>query len=1280
MGATASSSQRDGGCAEDAAAEELTAAASDARDEEEGSADDKLLQKNGQISSLNVKTQNHADELDGNFEERVLADAGSGFVTLKEDGTETIEDLQEMDALQPVMKNESTEMVNAEETMEDNQVNDINDIGFKKIFRFVGLKFTLKKDTCEKTEANEPEEKVRCASEDTSDIQENSAVAANENTPDETQKSELSSQTDSAEPSQQTENIKELDKDLKTLEDHVEDTPEKELSKEASPESEEPMSPIKQFFTQGIFASLRKKKKEEEMQIESKEEELKRIEKMGVEEAEKEDSKCMCLDIHYITSQEEKDSQEKDNDELLPEGELQNSLEKDKVQGSPLKRLFRKFSTRRQRESKAAEKVIEAEEQVSEQPKPSSELIELAKVEEPVFGEPKTAEEELVADVSPLESKKKSDTTTSWEALICGGSAKKRARKTNEDEKSDKGEGYEKTTDSPLGSSIEGDYDHLTSSNEQTGSPAEGEMGSTWKTLKKMVTPKRKVRAGESSTPEQIPSDSEMSKDESFSMKKLIPGHKKRKSDARKDQTSSHEGAKDHETGDEDDETPAIIPLSEYEIIEPESLKEVNEQRVEITIEHEMPEMTSHVLEQDTSTNLVPKIAVKVPANTGPTVVHVLSEDFEELADFLSKHQQLSDIPEEGINEESIETPVSSDEWTTQVDTLAEDIVELTADAVTAPEPTSEQITGDDSTEMVSAVSQLTESPRSSGHVTPVSAEYGVQTSDVILQEAIQSICMTPSVQSVTTKDESQESLAVSFSPYIVQSSTTEETKVLVAHKKTEATAICTGLVSQEIESVEEHLPVPLMEATLEVSDAVSTELVSHNFTGETETAGLGTDVVYKAEIKELKTEYLKVIVNEKEEPLVEESKETHIEDKKEEHTASIECRMVIEMMQSEDTHDPETECPLHFVLDEPVYEGQVAAEPEKQLTPLDVELSAAEFEQAAPTEVVASLTHGDVENDPDTTTSKEVKAIEIIASAVECPETRETVSIVSQISDHIQSETLDLEESLKLEAVETVVDVCETKVEVKDAVLLASDSAVTVEDISEKTEENDYEKMAQLDIKEIHVGEETVDAVASDIVENIEVENMSEAVDELLAREELPAKEVSLPESTLVEELHKEDTDRNLDDKKVNDSATDRMDGIFVKKDEEHGVKEGQTLTNTESNETENEDVFVHASTTDESPEIIVDAGSENGYMVHKIRECTVVPDCSTDISESTETPAKLEAISESHTETSRDGVARSRSKTFSNRNCGFSNRRLESRYQTKYRDSQRECTTSDN
>ncbi|XDV42787.1 hypothetical protein PO909_011393 [Leuciscus waleckii] len=1200
MGATASSSGR---CEEDEAEElAVTAAASEAQGD--GSADDKLLQKNGQISNLNVKTRSDADELNGHFEERVLEDVGSGFVTLKEDGTETTEDLQEMDALQPNIKNESTEMVNVdgEEPKEDNQVNDINEVGFKKIFRFVGFKFTLKKDTCEKTEANEQEERVSSPSEDSNDTQENSAVAANENTTDETHKSEAFSQPDAAEPSQPTDNETELDPDIKLVEHHVEDTPDKEMAKE-SPEPEEQMSPIKQFFTQGIFASLRKRKKEEEIQKESKEEELKRIEKIDADEAEHEDSKCMCLDIPYILSEEEKDAVEKADDKLLPEGELLNFLEKDKVQGSPLKRLFRKFSTRKQRESKAAEKVIEAEEQVSEQPKPFLELTDQGEVEEPVIGEPKPAEDELVADVSPQESKKKSDTTVSWEALICGGSSKKRARlRTNEDETADKREENEKTTESPLGSSFEGDYDHLTSSNEQTGSPAEGEMGSTWKTFKKMVTPKRKVRTGESSTPEQIPSDSEMNKDDSFSMKKLIPGHKKRKSEARQEQTSSDEAAKDHETGDEDDETPAIIPLSEYEIIEPESLKEVNEQRVEITIEHEKPEMTLQVLEQDTSNDLVPKIAAKISSNTGPTVIHGLSEDFEELTDFVSKHQQLSDIPEEGIIEESIVTPVSSAEWTTQDDTLSEDIVELTADAVTAPEPASEQFTGDDTTEMVSAVSQLTESPWTSGHVTPVSAEYGVQTSDVILQEAIQSICMTPSIQSVTTKDERQESLAVSCSPYIVQSYTPGETKVLVAHKKTEATAICTGLVSQEIESVEEHLPAHLVEAIPEVSDAVPTELVSDNFTDEPEAAGLETDEVYEAEIKDVKTEYQEIIENEEEsatetqldveqviklvaEPLVEESEETHMEGKTEECTTGIELGQMIDAMQSEAgldqvmsdyTHGPETECPLYPELEEPVHEQPLAAKPEKELKLPDVELSPAEFEKAAPTEA------SDVPEEE----------IEIIASVEECLESKE--SIIS--SDHIVAETLELEDNLEEEVESIQVDVCEIQVGVQDAVFLADNSAVTVEEISEK--------MAK---------------------------NIPEAVDESLAREQIPAKEVSLPESVLAEqaeEIYKVDIDTDMDNNKVDDGASDRMERIFLKEVEELAVKEGQLLENTESNETDNQDVSAH--TTDESPEITVDADTENGETVHEIREHTVVPRFSKDVSEQTETPAELETSCE--------------------------------------------------
>ncbi|XP_051578499.1 A-kinase anchor protein 12-like [Myxocyprinus asiaticus] len=1308
MGATSSSSaQRDSKCEGDAAAEEQTAGASDARDD--ASAEDKLLQKNGPFSSLNIKTKNHADELNEHFEQRVLADVGSGFFNIKEDGTETIEDLQDVDTLQPNTPNEDREMVNAdainvkEGTEEDGQENDINEVGFKKIFRFVGFKFTLKKDTCEKTEreglqANEQVENVASNSENFNESKEKITEAANENSSYENTEplnSAVSAQPKAASPSQKTENETKVDQDAEIVEHNVEFTPDKNLAKavEASPEPEEPMSPIKLFLTQGIFASFKKKKKEEEIQKESKEEELKIIDKIDSaksEDAEKEDSKCICLGIPHIMSEEKKISLEKGDSTLLPE-ELRNSPEKDKVQGSTLKRLFRKFSTRRQRESKAAEKVIEAEEKISEQSESSLELTEVQKEKEPVVEEPKLAEEEQMADVSPQESKKKSESTVSWEALICGGSDKKRARKINEDETPDKGEEYEKTSEFPLGSSIEGDYDQLTSSGEQAGSPGEGEAGSTWKIFKKMVTPKRKVRTGESSSPEQIPSDSEMNKDDSFSIKKLIPGHKNINSDARQEQTSSDEAGKDGETGDEENETPTIIPFSEYVIIEPESLREMNFTKdSHVTIEHEMTEVTSQVLDQEKQNDSEPKLAAKLSYNARPSIIHVISEDFEELTDFISKYQQLSDIPEEGIIEESLETPISSAEWITQDDTLAEEFVELTSDAVTAPEPASEEFIGDDTTEMVSAVSQLTESPKTSGHVTPVLGEYSIQTSDVILQEAVQSICMTPHLQSETTKDESQESLAVSFSPYIVQSSTPEETKVLVAHKKTDATTICTGLVSQEIESLDEPLPAPQVEAVPEVSDAVLTELVSDNLTDELEVAGHGQDEVYEAEIVEVKTTYQKLIITNaiKTELNIEQVNELMAEQNKEKfpiepvtciepvHVAeidTIQSETVLDQIISENTYGPEKEGPLHSVLEKPVY-GQpvhytdVTAEVEKEIKLPDVELSAAEFEQAALTEVLESLTHYVVANVSDTTTSEasdiSEEGIEIVASTVECLETKETISIISPISDSRKAEVMEVEDIIQIEYVKSIhVDVHEMQGDIKDTVLKtagaevetvlqvvsAGDSSIIVEDIYEKIEEIEEGKMSQKEIENIQA-EKSIDVVASEAVQNIEAENISETAAELFVREELeekllniPTEEVSLPGTVLVEksevmdevtpeleEMPKE-IDIRIDDNKVEEGASDRADRIGLNDEKELAVKEWQTLTNVKADESENLEVSGHTHIIEASPEMIEqDVETENAETVKGIRKDSDISEISKEVLEHKETTAELEDNSE--------------------------------------------------
>ncbi|CAL8274649.1 unnamed protein product [Merluccius merluccius] len=113
----------------------------------------------------------------------------------------------------------------------------------------------------------------------------------------------------------------------------------------------------------------------------------------------------------------------------------------------------------------------------------------------------------------------------------------------------------------------------------------------------------------------------------------------------------------------------------------------------------------------------------------------------DDLTEFISKLQQLSDIPEEGLIEESIATPASFAEDAARDDTIA-DIMEFTSEAVTAPEPI--DITAEDETEMVSATSQLTSSSKTSGNTTPVPAEYDVIERDDLLHQVVETIFATP--------------------------------------------------------------------------------------------------------------------------------------------------------------------------------------------------------------------------------------------------------------------------------------------------------------------------------------------------------------------------------------------------------------------------------------------------------------------------------------------------------------------------------------------------------
>lgn len=925
---------------------------------------------------------------------------GSGYVTLREDASDTTNSIQE-DVSQTSTDNISKQISNTDDitAKDESETNDTlsdTEIGFKKIFRFGGVKFTLKKDKVEKIDVDELVENVqdRNATGPSSDSWDNmdmNSVDTNEQHAAEIKNDRM--EGDASAESPETHNEMAVGKIPELTEDMKEDTPEG-LKEDVPlcPVPEEPMSPIKRFFSQGILATLRRKKKEEERRKQN-EEELKGLDEVIEKDTTKEETTCMCLDVSNGAFDKDKDIPLYKKEESKPagEGDLMNFIEQDKAQASPFKRLFRKLSTRRQSETKPGDpNLLEPGENIPENPQISTELITSQKEEEPKVVETQPADEMM--DMSNESSKKKTDSTVSWENLICVRSAKTRTRKTSdsEDETQDKGEVPRRTTESPLESSTEGD--HLTSSNEQGKSPAEEDSGSTWKSLKKLVTPKRKSAMEESGSLEQMQSDTEISKDESScSLRKLISGRKKMKPDGQQENISSDEGSRGTGTDIEDDETPGVVPLSEYEA-KPEILNTMNNGTIESKNEKEMQPR----IEDDKPKQMQPLYNVKpLCFDARPSGVPVPTEYMEELTEFLSKHQQLSDIPEEGIIEETVASPLSNAEWITQDDTLADDI-DMTADAVTAPEHASEY-NEDETTEMVSAVSQLSESPKTSGNVTPIPPVYNLRESDKIFQEVVESVNMVPSVLAITTKDEIPEALAVSVSQFIVESSTTTETKVLVSHKKEAATSICIGIVSQEIIGAEFVLPLPLVEGISEMTHAVPTELVSEEMTEESQVAGTSTDNVYEAEIKEIKSMLYEVLMLHEQSTILAETARTSnqelimVENIQEEVSSVVQMegvendstellngideftpvhavvhggtQVIEEQIITLNTNRPEAEGPLQPALEEPLCEQltqdtKINIEDEKDHRISDVESSVAGVEELAPAEEPGPIAH----------------------------------------------------------------------------------------------------------------------------------------------------------------------------------------------------------------------------------------------------------------------------------------------------------------------------------
>uniref|UniRef100_A0A8C3LU80 A-kinase anchoring protein 12 n=1 Tax=Chrysolophus pictus TaxID=9089 RepID=A0A8C3LU80_CHRPC len=365
------------------------------------------------------------------------------------------------------------------------------------------------------------------------------------------------------------------------------------------------------------------------------------------------------------------------------------------------------------------------------------------------------------------EPKRKVDTSVSWEAFICVGSSKKRARKSSSsDEESEhklgqesqkieeSGQSKETATDAILTSSQESDQGQGNSSPEQAGSPSEGEGISTWESFKRLVTPRRKSKTRmeertedsvTGSSLEHSTSDGEPGKDESWvPFRKLMPGRRKKKSDGKPEPTHLKQAREDMaETAEEDLDVPAVVPLSEYEAAEQEKIEAQQvkdaEALKERSSEEERVEKSEDLLSvKRASEGLVHAVTVSVvEGERAVTSIEERSPSWisAALTECIEQEEEEEKETEKALESELVveEVMVVAKTMPDMKKDVSDDAtaseLELTSEAVTALEETAEASCAEETmevsfaeetTEMVSAVSQLIETPDTTEEVTPV--------------------------------------------------------------------------------------------------------------------------------------------------------------------------------------------------------------------------------------------------------------------------------------------------------------------------------------------------------------------------------------------------------------------------------------------------------------------------------------------------------------------------------------------------------------------------------
>ncbi|KAM6992535.1 LOW QUALITY PROTEIN: A-kinase anchor protein 12b [Tautogolabrus adspersus] len=508
------------------------------------------------------------------------------------------------------------------------------------------------------------------------------------------------------------------------------------------------------------------------------------------------------------------------------EGEVASDGEK-KKEGIIAWSSFKKLVTPKKRVKRSSESDDEttAEKPAKSATLSSSESAPLAdrsveeetKEEKPTEEEPKTENTEKLVS-STEEPKRKMDTSVSWEALMCMGGPKKRTRRTSDsDDEETKIEEeipaaasaieaeQEGKTESAVESSQSTEHEaEVVSSPEPLSSPPDRE--SAWDTLKRMVMPKNRTKAEEKTEEgtEQVQSDSEAPKDESsFSLKKFLPGRRKKKAEK---QASTDQG-----TGDEDSDTPAVVPLSEYEEAEQE-------------VHPETAAVQSKESAEDRSPSWIPAM----------------------VEDNIDKHDELSDIPEEAENAatpKSVDTDIAEDETEDEA-----------AIAATAPTLSRRRLS-------TAEMKQIAQAPAAE----TTSAPKGPKTENAteVLENIEVQVSEIPAKTSVMVEDIPIEVVSekTEYEPPIENAESKTNT-ILETHAQDEAMAICTGLGTKEIAKVALEKPaVTINEPLAVIRDVHSTEVSKEEKPLSTEEATVTEDEVLIAQVHQVDTTVLEPVM-----------------------------------------------------------------------------------------------------------------------------------------------------------------------------------------------------------------------------------------------------------------------------------------------------------------------------------------------------------------------------------------------------------------------------------